>query len=190
MFCHLENDAKKKILREVRRVLKPGGRFHLLDFEIEKAASAHSPMRLFHSHKRLEDNSKSRILGVMMQCGLAGVKRRGQQGDPWTRSGVDIAKEWRRTRNHVKSTLMKKKQLNVIKKSQRDCGRGSAVSEIVLRYKPYPRSSGACWKSSATLRMWSFRPWWSKSPRDTAFGKWQTVCLLSRRLTRSHGHEI
>lgn len=76
MFHHLETDVKQKMLVEVRRVLKPGGRFRLLDFEIKDAGSGrHSPMCLFHSHKRMKDNRESRILDLMAQCGLAGAKK-------------------------------------------------------------------------------------------------------------------
>ncbi len=38
MFHHLPSDEKGRTLRAVRRVLKPGGGFHMLDFEVQRAA--------------------------------------------------------------------------------------------------------------------------------------------------------
>ena len=69
MFHHLETDTRGKTLREVARVLQPGGRFHLLDFEASES-SGHGPMSLFHRHKRLQDNSENRILALLEQAGF------------------------------------------------------------------------------------------------------------------------
>lgn len=70
MFHHLESTDREKTLREIRRVLKAGGRFYLLDFEASDDASGHGPMRLFHRSKRLQDNSAPRIVSLMEQAGF------------------------------------------------------------------------------------------------------------------------
>lgn len=70
MFHHLEPDGRMATLREVRRVLKPGGSFHMLDFSASDQ-SHHGLARLFHSAHQLEDNSDSRILELMQQAGFA-----------------------------------------------------------------------------------------------------------------------
>ena len=44
MFHHLTRDAKRAVLREVARVLRPGARFHLLDF-VDHAAQKSRIMR-------------------------------------------------------------------------------------------------------------------------------------------------
>ena len=70
MFHHVEAEDKEKMLREVRRVLKPGGSFHLMDFAGPDEARG-VLARLLHFHARLKDNSESRILEGMRQAGLA-----------------------------------------------------------------------------------------------------------------------
>jgi ubiquinone/menaquinone biosynthesis C-methylase UbiE len=77
MFHHLESAHREKTLREVRRVLKAGGRFYLLDFEASDDVSAHGSMRLFHRSKRLQDNSAPRIVSLMEQAGLKDPRKIG-----------------------------------------------------------------------------------------------------------------
>jgi len=70
MFHHLAHDAKLATLREVRRVLKPRGSLHLLDFEHEGAHS-HNPLaRWLHASERMQDNSCEQILTWMKEAGL------------------------------------------------------------------------------------------------------------------------
>ncbi|HXG94844.1 MAG TPA: class I SAM-dependent methyltransferase [Blastocatellia bacterium] len=75
MFHHLEENEKEKTLSEVRRVLKPGGSLHLLDFGGPKHGGSGILARLFHASHRLKDNSEDRILGLMSQAGLAQPKK-------------------------------------------------------------------------------------------------------------------
>jgi ubiquinone/menaquinone biosynthesis C-methylase UbiE len=82
MFHHLEHDDKAKMLLEVRRVLKPGGRLELLDLEQPKSGKASSLARFFHSaharHHLMKDNSEDRILAFFTQAGLVGAKTVGR----------------------------------------------------------------------------------------------------------------
>ena len=68
MFHHLERDEKSRALRDIRRVLKPGGRFHLVDF-VAPAANG-TPSRL-HSHHRLTENAEHHVLALLTQAGFA-----------------------------------------------------------------------------------------------------------------------
>jgi ubiquinone/menaquinone biosynthesis C-methylase UbiE len=71
MFHHLPQDAKLATMREVRRVLKPSGSLHLLDFEQEGPRS-HNPLaRWLHSSERMQDNTREHILGWMREAGLS-----------------------------------------------------------------------------------------------------------------------
>jgi ubiquinone/menaquinone biosynthesis C-methylase UbiE len=68
MFHHLEAGEKGKTLREVRRVLKPGGSLHLLDFGGPGSVGGGVLSRWVHlSH----DNAEDRVLSLMREAELA-----------------------------------------------------------------------------------------------------------------------
>ena len=70
MFHHLPQNAKLATLCEVRRVLKPGGSLHLLDF-VEPGRHSHNPLaRWLHTSEQMQDNTQERILSSMSEAGL------------------------------------------------------------------------------------------------------------------------
>lgn len=71
MLHHVADDEKTATLRDVLRVLKPGGRLELVDFA--RPASGHHGrlLRLLHSHKQLRDNSEKQILNQLTQAGFS-----------------------------------------------------------------------------------------------------------------------
>ena len=73
MFHHLDKEDKQRTLQEVRRVLKPGGRLHLLDFEADGGRGGFFS-RTFQSHAHLAENSESNILGLLSKADLANGK--------------------------------------------------------------------------------------------------------------------
>ena len=68
MFHHLDAATKDGMLREVRRVLAPGGALHLVDFG--GGDEREGLMRLFHSHDELRDNFGGRIPARMRAAGF------------------------------------------------------------------------------------------------------------------------
>jgi ubiquinone/menaquinone biosynthesis C-methylase UbiE len=71
MYHHLEPDEKEKTLHEARRVLKPSGSLHLLDFGGAKARSDGFIARLLHRSELLRDNFRDRIPTFMREAGFA-----------------------------------------------------------------------------------------------------------------------
>ena len=70
MFHHLPHHTKLATMGEVRRVLKPGGSLHLLDFE-QEGSQSHNPLaRWLHSSERMPDNTCAQILDWMREAGF------------------------------------------------------------------------------------------------------------------------
>lgn len=70
MFHHLKRDEKAQSLREIRRVLRPGGSLHLLDFGGAHDHSDGFLAHLLHRSEHVHDNSGDAILNLMRQAGL------------------------------------------------------------------------------------------------------------------------
>ena len=69
MFHHLNKQERENMLREVLRILKPAGLFHLVDFIADDASHGFLD-RLFRSHAQMKDNSDERILCLMSHTGF------------------------------------------------------------------------------------------------------------------------
>lgn len=70
MFHHLPHGVKQAALREVRRVLTPGGRFHMLDFAGPRGESRGFLARHIHANHHLQDNDEDRVLAFLRDAGL------------------------------------------------------------------------------------------------------------------------
>jgi ubiquinone/menaquinone biosynthesis C-methylase UbiE len=79
MFHHLPPEEKANTLREMHRVLKPGGEFHLADFEGPEDHEAGFLGRLLHSHAHLKDNSAANIIALMKAAGFANAAKVGRR---------------------------------------------------------------------------------------------------------------
>jgi ubiquinone/menaquinone biosynthesis C-methylase UbiE len=83
MFHHLPAPEKRAALREVRRVLAPGGSLHMLDIDRAVPRSTNLVLRLAHLGRHhggphgvgadhLADNTSPRIRALMEEAGLTG----------------------------------------------------------------------------------------------------------------------
>lgn len=75
MFHHLDEAGRENALREVLRVLKPGGSFHLLDFVSNHDGSHGFLHRLFNSHAELKHNSDERLVHAMRSTGFTKAEK-------------------------------------------------------------------------------------------------------------------
>ena len=71
MFHHLTRDEKLGTLRDVRRVLRPGGSLHLLDFGRPRSRYSSILARVLHRGENLRDNIEGRIPSIMSESGFA-----------------------------------------------------------------------------------------------------------------------
>lgn len=74
MFHHLDEQEREKTLKEVSRVLRPRGSFHLLDFTANHGDHGFLD-RLFHSHARLRDNTDDGILQQITRAGFTSAAK-------------------------------------------------------------------------------------------------------------------
>ena len=73
MFHHLEEADREKALREVLRVLKPEGSFHLVDFTGGEHGSALE--RFVHSSDQMKDNAPERVMRMLRRAGFTSPEK-------------------------------------------------------------------------------------------------------------------
>ena len=70
MFHHLKAEEKAATLREVRRVLKPGGSLHILDFGPPRSGLSRALAHVLHRAEHLRDNFEDKILVFLGEAGF------------------------------------------------------------------------------------------------------------------------
>jgi ubiquinone/menaquinone biosynthesis C-methylase UbiE len=71
---HLRSDEKRAAFRDVRRLLRPGGAFHLLDFGPPKTALERALTALVHRGERIGDNLRGRLPAWLAEAGFEDVR--------------------------------------------------------------------------------------------------------------------
>jgi ubiquinone/menaquinone biosynthesis C-methylase UbiE len=82
MFHHLPRAAKEASMREARRVLRPGGRFHMVDFGGPGSRRRGLIGHLIHADRHLGDNAEDRVLTLMRAAGLSDARVLARRPSP------------------------------------------------------------------------------------------------------------
>lgn len=78
MFHHLDRATKLGMLRDVRRVLRPGGTFHLADFGRDGGRTRGLLARVFHHSHQLADSEDATIESLFTEAGFSEVTLVGE----------------------------------------------------------------------------------------------------------------
>ena len=70
MLHHLKAEEKAATLREVRRVLKPGGSLHILDFGPPRSGLSRALAHVLHRAEHLRDNFEDKVLIFLGEAGF------------------------------------------------------------------------------------------------------------------------
>ncbi len=75
VFHHVAPAERTRMLSEARRVLKPAGSLHLLDFAGPEPGTEGAVARWLSSRPLLADNSEGRMVALMREAGLDDARR-------------------------------------------------------------------------------------------------------------------
>lgn len=79
MFHHLGRNEREQSLREILRVLRPGGHLEFLDLASPDRHAHGFLRRLIHSHAQVKDNVDQKIIQLMQAAGFAEARKTGER---------------------------------------------------------------------------------------------------------------